>query len=110
MWGEARPWAVMPPLSPGRADVGGSVRTTVASAYGVPSAANRLRISSRSSAILFSDPLGPESGPHLVRTERHVDVGDAVRRQGVDQRVDVGRRRSDCGGLADALGAKRVMW
>jgi hypothetical protein len=35
----SRPSAVMTALSPGRAEVGASVRTTVASAHGVPAAA-----------------------------------------------------------------------
>ena len=47
--------------------------------------------------------------PHVGRGERHVRVQHAERRERVDDRVDDGGRRPDGGGLADALGADRVV-
>jgi len=47
--------------------------------------------------------------PHVRRRQRHVGVHHAERRERVDHRVDHGGRRADGGGLADALGADRVV-
>src|SRR6266540_1768312 len=89
-------------LSPTRADTGGSTRTTVARAC-APLTATTVSSSRSHEALLV------HGRPYLVAGHGHVDVGDAQRRQRVEHRVDVGRRRAHGGGLAHALGADRVV-
>src|SRR6266540_4261009 len=96
-----RPSGVTTALSPTRADTGGSTRTTVARAC-APLTATTVSSSRSHEALLV------HGRPYLVAGHGHVDVGDAQRRQRVEHRVDVGRRRAHGGGLAHAVGAERV--
>src|SRR6266540_1748504 len=97
-----RPSGVTTALSPTRADTGGSTRTTVARAC-APLTATTVSSSRSHEALLV------HGRPYLVAGHGHVDVGDAQRRQRVEHRGDVGRRRAHGGGLAHALGADRVV-
>src|SRR5579884_4287601 len=114
------PSAVITALSPGRAEAGCWVRTTVASTHGVPALVYRASSSIGSSSIgppgvnrgsgpLLGHPLGAQRRPDLVRGHRHVEVGDPEGPEGVDDGVDVGGRGADGGRLADSLRPQRVV-
>src|SRR5512143_1760451 len=70
-------------------------------------------ISAVMSRLTFLTPAGSRSGggdcpPNCLRSERHVNVRDAERRQRVDHRVDDGGAGADRSGLARPLNAERV--
>src|SRR5712691_1605933 len=85
--------------------------TTPASASGTATRPRRGRSAWRAGALnrLLRSAFLLQDLPHLLGRDGDVHVPDAEVRERVDDRVGDGRRCSDGGRLADALGAERVV-